>query len=297
MTFTRRAAWRFRTVLLNAGALSLFLTSFCSAVRAAETSGQAHNQVRVETKTETSLFIVTFKTPQGQIHVFLPADMRPGDSIIGSTRLDPKGRQESDKETNRTQLGAYSLSLASQSHPAQEPAQHWNLPADLKAEAAVLVLTDASQQEAARVELPLSGADSSNSTPNVRSGAGKTGLPTKGQAGRPLTINQTFPAGPDDLHVLIGDKEARLLVASPRTVVVESPGDVLGKTKLQVKRGGETVAEGSFRNYRVSGGNPWPFVIVAVIITGVIVAISIQNAVNHIASGLGGGGAGTLGGF
>ena len=291
MTSRYSAMGRTRAILLNAGAFSLFLSSLSGAVRAQESARQ-HGHVHSARKIESALCTVLFKTPQGQIRVLLPADMRPGDAIIGSAALEPKGRQDADKDANRAQLGAYTLSLAGQSHPTQDPTLPWNLPADLKAEAVVLILADAAQREAAHVDLSLTEADSSSAA-HARAAIDTIGLPKKGQAGRPLAINPPAGGGIDDLHVVIGDKEAHILAASPRVYVVESPRDVLGKTKLQVKRGSETVAEGDFRNNRVSSGNPWPYVIAAVVITGIVVAISIANDVHHAASGIGSG----FGGF
>ena len=68
-------------------------------------------------------------------------------------------------------------------------------------------------------------------------------------------------------------RRAATLAASPRSYVVESPRDVLGKTKLQVKRGSELVAEGDYRNNRVgSSSNPWGYIIGAVF-AGALIAL------------------------
>src|SRR5437660_1553008 len=118
-------------LLLNAGALSLFLTN-CGSVLAAENSaGRAHRAAQVAARSDSGLYIVTFKTGSGQMRVFLPADIRPGDAIVGSTSLEPSGRQDADKDANRAVLAAYTLTLAGPAPPVQAPALKWNLPADL----------------------------------------------------------------------------------------------------------------------------------------------------------------------
>jgi len=96
------------------------------------------------------------------------------------------------------------------------------------------------------------------------------------------------PGGTDDLRVLVGDKEARVLAASPRVYVVESPRDVKGRTTLQVRRGSELLAEGKFSNNRPSGGNRWPYVILLVVGVGIYIAVeAAQFAVDfgHFGSG------------
>lgn len=100
-------------------------------------------------------------------------------------------------------------------------------------------------------------------------------------------LNLPFPSRTDDLHILVGDKEARFLVASPRIYVVESPRDILGKTNLQVKRGNLIIAEGEFRNNRISNNNTWGYVIGAVVILGLVLAVSVSKAVNDVQNGVG----------
>src|SRR2546421_5460587 len=67
--------------LLNAGALSLFLTNCGSALAAKDVAAKARRTVRVAARSESGLYIVTFNTANGQVRVFLPGDIRPGDDI------------------------------------------------------------------------------------------------------------------------------------------------------------------------------------------------------------------------
>lgn len=265
-----------RTLLLCMGAMPLFPVIFASQGVAAQEDRLPAIQIRQTAKTEAGLLTLTFKTPQGKILVFLPADLRPGDTIVGSTSLEPAGRKDEDKDSNRALLVAYAFSLAGQTHSIQEASQKWSLPADLKPEGAIAELMDGSRREAARVELPLTDVGARLDV--------KSGLPKNGQPGRALIINQAFLPGSEDLHVLIGDREARLIAASPRMVAVESPRDVLGKTLLQVKRGGELLAEGDFRNRRGRSVNPWPYVIGVILIGGTIIAIEAAKSVSDLSN-------------
>ena len=94
-----------------------------------------------------------------------------------------------------------------------------------------------------------------------------------------MVLTNLTQGGTDKVRVLIGDREARLLAASPRLYIIESPRDIVGKTTLKVQRGNEVVAEGKFKNERVHSVNPWPYIILAVIIVGVVVVVAAASLV------------------
>jgi hypothetical protein len=264
----------FGRLLLNAGALAL-LQTVCGSVLAAEQSGaQSQESAQATTRSDSGLYLVTFKTKNGQIRVVLPAGMRPGDAIVGSTILEPSGRKDAEKDANRSLLASYSLGLAGQMHSVQEPQQAWSLPADLASDTAILTLIDSAHRDVGNAVIPLHEQSHTRLETAVPATSGRIILPTKGAVRRPLVFNQAMPGGIEGLQVCIGDREARLLAASPRVYIVESPGDVTGKTTLKVKRGGELLAEGNFNNRRPSSANPWPYVIAVVVIVGVVIGLA-----------------------
>lgn len=284
MTSMHRTIRRIRIVLLNAGALSMLLTSVSGAVIAQDTAPRPRSQVRATSKNGNGITTIIFKTPQGQIRVALPTEIRPGDTILATTVLEPRGKRATDKDSNRAQLSAYTLSIADQPYSAQAPVLRWSLPANDGGAGLPLVLNDPDQQEVSRILLPTSTLSNTanGSVPNTGATSEKIILPAKGQAGRPLVFQQSFSGGTEDLHIWVGDKEARLLAASPRILAVESPRDVVGKTKLQVKRSNVLVAEGDFRNSRVRSVNPWGYILGAVAIAGIALAISANREVQGL---------------
>ena len=265
--------------LISAAALGLAVTTCGSVLAAEDSAGRSRKAVRVSTKWESSITTVTFKTGDGQIRVLLPADIRPGDTFVGSTNLEPNGRNDTDRDLNRSLLAGYTISLSGASLPVKDATQRWTLPADLKADSVVMTLLDDAGHEAAHVVLPLRAQSSTGADSGIAalSAAGHILLPSRGTVRRPLVFAQGIPGGIDDVHVLIGDREARLLAASPRCYIVESPGDVTGKTTLKVKRGSEVLAESNFRNNRPSSVNPWPFIIVIAVV-GILIEVATTLA-------------------
>src|SRR5580700_2480447 len=74
------------------------------------------------------LRIITFRTPEGQILVNLPDDMRASETIIGSMRLKPKGLSDSEKTSASRTLATYNLQLGAESHAVDEAPQKWTVP-------------------------------------------------------------------------------------------------------------------------------------------------------------------------
>ena len=79
-----------------------------------------HKGFRATLASTSGLVITTYQTPQGKILVYLPADLRPSESVGGTVRFQPSGKVEAERTANRTALAAYHLAWNTQMHPAQE---------------------------------------------------------------------------------------------------------------------------------------------------------------------------------
>ncbi|MCW3055271.1 MAG: hypothetical protein JWN14_4441 [Chthonomonadales bacterium] len=258
-------------------ALCLFATLLPAGAQAQAVPPQSSRGFGSHGKQENLLYRVTFKTPQGEILLLLPADLRAGEQVSGTIHLLPKGKEEAQRAENRRVLGEYLLAIGTQRVAASEAVGHWTLPAE-----ANLVVTLQQKQTqgagSAATGLVLTPADTPPASPDKQPRKG--GLPEKGQAGRPLALSGLADTDLLSRHILIGGKEAGFLAASPHLYIVESPADVFGKTTLQVRQGDTLVAEGLFRNERVRrSNNAWVFVILGAL--GIALAVTVASSLNH----------------
>jgi hypothetical protein len=252
-----------------------------------------HKGFRATLSSTSGLVVTTYQTPQGKILVYFPADLHPSESVVGTVRLQPKGKEEAERTTNRAALAAYHLAWGTQVHPVQEVPLIWTLPATTSAAADTLILEDAQDQPLVQADLSSAVPPStSNSAPATSSTApqDKFVLPKRGTIGRPLVLSGNVGEEALAYQVQVGDKPARLLAASSHTLIVESPEGVVGKTTLKLQKADQVVAASAFRNDRVSHNfNPWPYIIVGAVAVGVAIAViadnlrhDINNSLNNI---------------
>ncbi len=271
-----------RTTLRTA-ILFILLCSITPSSRAQDAAVPAHHGYRASINLKSDLYNVVFRTPYGAITLDLPADLKAGDRISGAIITDPKGRTPEVREANRAILTSYSLSIGDQSASTKDTMSNWQVPAGWDSQANEILLKDAQGNEVARAILTLPTDDivQDPKKQNDRNGTDRIRIPRAGQAGQPLTLRGAVGEDLAALHVLIGGEDTSLLAASPRSVIVMTPKNHFGKTKLQVKQGDMVLAEGDYRNNKVSRSfNPWPYIIGAVVIVGAAVAyiaISVAN--------------------
>jgi hypothetical protein len=226
-------------------------------------------QARVETKTERDLRRITFKTPQGNLILTLPADMAPGDTVSGMVALEPSGRSEEERARNEEFLGGYFLEMAGQSPTRTDRDRNlavWTLPTSTGDGRIALVLRDKNDIEVGRADIVLEMASSRPSAGGVT--AMDFALPVVGKAGQTLAIAGRFDGDGATTRVLIGSQAAPVVAESPRKVVVQSPRDALGKTQIAVEEGG-VAARGEFNHEKARRNNTGK-VLGAVLVVGII---------------------------
>jgi hypothetical protein len=305
--FLRTFSLRRGLALLSATSLGVTLVSAGSTVRAQETRPSFHAQKGFRAKLDgtSGLYIATYQTPEGKILVYLPHDLQAGESVVSTMRLQPRGKDDSVRAACLTALASYHFRWGKTAQAVQEPPLTWTLPGEAT-EADSLTLTDAQDHPLAQTDLPVaapllvSSADAGRAA-NVQTPGGigdsksllsasNTPWPRRGVVGHPIVLQASVGTDALTYQVLVGDKPARLLAASPRSLIVESPDGVLGKTTLHIQKNEQMVAESAFQNDRVTRRtNPWPYVIGAGLVIGIVGAVLI-NQVNHdIAHGVGSG--------
>ena len=232
----------------------------------------------------SGLNVVSYQTPSGKIVVCLPSNMRESESVVGTMRLQPKGKDDNERAASRASLASYHIAWGAQSQAVQETPVTWTPPVG-QAGPGKLTLADAQDRPVAQIDLAAAAAEPQSG----KSPGSSTNLPRRGIVLHPVVLPMAVGSEARAYTVLVGGKPARLLAASPRSLIVESP-DVPGKTTLQVKKGDLVVAEAPFRNDRaIRSTNPWPYIIIGVAAIGIVGAIEINKTVHDIGNGLGSG--------
>ncbi len=284
-----RRSCLFLAFLLNTGIVSSFLPG--AGAQDTRSVFHARKGFRATLDAASGVCIATYQTPEGKILVYLPPDLHPSESVVGTMRLQPKGKEEAERTTNRAALAAYHLVWNAQNHPVQETPLTWTLPAETRPDTNTLILEDAQDRSLAQTELPIVAspiaanssktASPSDNPPSGGATNGKFILPKRGDIGRPLVLQGNVGADALMYQAQVGDKPARLLAASSRLLIVESPEGTPGKTTLQVKKDDQVLAESAFRNDRVShGGSPWPYIIGGGVLLG-IAALVFADRLRH----------------
>lgn len=263
--------------------LSLVVPMLPSRTEAQPPSTHAARGYGARLTKDSLLYKLTFKTPQGDIVVSLPADSVAGEAVTATIHLKPRGGAAAAQVEIRRLLASYMLFIGMQSLPASESQIQSNLTADNRI-AICLGTNEAPSPEHAQaaIALPLAAPTASSTLPPA-----KPSLPIRGRAGLSLALPRLADTDVSNVHVLIGGKESKLVASSPRLYVVETPPDVFGKTTLQVRKGDSVIAEGAFRSDRVNHSvNPWPYVLVTVAAVVIIVAVAVHNTLDNLNNGL-----------
>lgn len=241
--------------------------------------------------TSGGLTTVTFEPAPGTVRVYLPDDMRAGDTISGTVVAEPKGQTEEERAKNLTVLNGYQLVIENKSviEPKTITSKGMTFtmlvpkPADDELE---LKLSVPSEIRFNRGDLKVDAGDGVAHFTSITIGTGVTitlpdenqvgfPLPTIGQQGRPLEIfgpfdgnssNTTLRFGPPKSTVQDFEKGTenvsggfgliRPLAESPRKLVFESPSNVTGPVTILVKEGNGAPTTGTMRNLGVQLSAP-----------------------------------------
>jgi len=255
-------------------------------VAQSEPSGNSQN-ARVETG--GGLQKVTFDTSPGLIHVYLPDDLRAGDTISGTVVAEPKGQTPEERARNLTELNGYVIELETPKKPDRT--------SNLKVKAQVMAPIPQ-----LRVTLPPTNTSGSLSTTgthfqgyeltvSMKTDLGKLvfvlpieeqpqklgpisveshiyQVPTIGQQGRPSVITGPFDGNSSNtmLKWCINLTPAceqnpstggviAPMAESPRKLVFAAPINVTGPIEIQLKEG-NTETKGTSRNVGVDLSAP-----------------------------------------
>lgn len=262
----------------------------CPCPSPSPTPAPANSQnARVETG--RGLQTVIFDTPPGLIRVYLPDDMRAGDTISGTVMAEPKGQTPEERAKNMEVLSGYVIEVETSKKPdgTSNPKVKAEVTAPIPQLRITLPptptppLTNVSSGSSGGLGITLTNASGSFSTGgtitipielvslSLQSVAplNTFQLPTIGQPGRPAVINGPFQVnggttlmyGPPGASVQDFEKNTENvsggfglinpIAQSPRKCVFEAPTNVTGPIELYLKEG-NIQTKGEYRNVRVN---------------------------------------------
>jgi hypothetical protein len=227
------------------GALfSLFVFTLCAAGQAPGTPAPVMDSASL--RTDGGLTTVTFNVAAGRLKVFLPDDVRSGDTISGVVITEPAGSDETEKARNAIVLHGLSVFLGDQKvAPESGPKFTW-------------IPKSPNPAAPSRYIIRISEILPSQNAPAVYSTMHTGGpppppvftIPLIGQNGRPIVITGPFDGNADNTKCTVGGTACRIVAESPRKVVVQIPAEPVGPTTISI--GEDKTTSAPFRNIGIN---------------------------------------------
>jgi len=222
---------------------------------------------KVEFDSTRGLINVNFTTPAGVVRVYLPDDMRSGDTISGSVVAEPNGQTDEERAMNRKALNSYQLMIASQKAEElgqkNQPRTTFGGPFGSSPDGAIWtfhalwdpgpctlsVVEVASGKEMARVTIPLSTTESKATRPQTPT-PNDFNLPTIGQNGSSVEIKGPFDGNLRTTEITVGNQPVIKRTETPRGCTFQSPEQSFGPADITLKEN-NVEAKGTYRNLGV----------------------------------------------
>lgn len=242
----------------------------------------------VRTESNGRLWTTTFTTPEGNLSLNLPDDMRAGDTVSGTVIANPKGQTEDERAKNLEKLNRYKLMIANQTVTGPwgeftwswlNPRPDWLVvpkkPSDQKppfrptgwalcpgqlmtcpdTTSLFALLGTPSGGDAQAPFTPVAGTPipelftAPPTEPELPYRKG-INLPTDGQGGHDVKVEGPFNGNMKDTEVRIGGQPATMIAESPRSCVFKSPELNVGLTEISIKED-NVETKGTYRNLGV----------------------------------------------
>ncbi len=229
---------------LPAGLVGVSLLAAGLAAQAQQARGAAESIGAAPAVRETRGGAVrySFAATPGEVHVYLPDDMRAGDTISGTVYIEPNGADETTRRANADTLRGYTVDVAGVDAPVADGRFRLALTSALATIS--VIVRDGSGRSAGVERVPI--LDWSRPT-----GLNAITAPPVGQAGRPMSAPGPFDGDLGNTQAEIAGQPCEILAESPRQVVLMSPDAPTGPVQLMV-RDGVHAFEGVYNNIRVA---------------------------------------------
>lgn len=178
--------------------------------------------------TEKGLTRIDFALSQGNIKVYLPDDIRPGDMVSGKVSVEPEGSTEKEKIRNKESLEKYTLHLLDAVSGKEELSRLFRFSTKSSNPSIALSLNNKIISTAFLPMANMTGSTSSLSQPSHILTAA------------PARITGLFDGNASNTQCSIDGKEMEILAESPRQCVVQFPATTSGPHSVTVTENGKT---------------------------------------------------------
>jgi hypothetical protein len=240
--------FEFSEKILPGAVFCLFVLVMCAAGQAPGTTAAVMDSASL--RTDGGMTTVTFSVAAGRLKVFLPDDMRSGDTISGTVVAEPAGSDETEKAKNAIVLKSLTVYLDQKTvTPESGPKFTWipkspNPAAPSKYIIRISEILPSQNAPAVYARLYPIG------TPSPPAYT----IPSLGQNGRQIVIPGPFDGNSDNTKCTVGSTACRIVAESPRKVVIQIPAEPVGPTTISI--GEDKTTSGPFRNIGIDLSAP-----------------------------------------
>lgn len=178
--------------------------------------------------TQKGLTTAVFNTSNGKIKVYLPDDMRAGDTISGRIVSEPDGKNARQTEKNIAELKKYSINISTEKYSIDNADKTFQLKVSDRTITGSIELINVSGIKAGEITIPMQ-------TMNQEFASGKCVIPSHALTGSPLQINGPFDGDASNTKCSLDNKPLEILAESPRQCIVLYPSDAKGIQTLNVQ--------------------------------------------------------------
>ncbi len=185
--------------------------------------------------TQKGLTTAVFNLPEGIIRVWLPNDIRPGETISGTIAAEPFGRNTKQSARNLDELKKYQVNFDGQKFSVTGtgiPVQYRM--SDTKMLQRFLSVINKEGVNAGEVSIPVPYNSSATQETGCR-------IPTHALTAAPMRIPGSFDGNSSNTRCRIGNAEAMVLAESPRQCIVQFPADRAGTQQTELKENEKTL--------------------------------------------------------
>ncbi len=188
----------------------------------------------------------TFNTDHGQVTVYLPADMRAGDTISGTVFAEPAGDNEVERVLNADRLSGYAVEVGGERTRIGEGFFRAVLGASADEQGLSIVLSGGGRAVGALAAV--ASVQEPQVLPFVADRAA--------QAGRPTQVQGEFDGDLTNTAVSIGGQDCPILAESPRQSVLRAPAAPTGPAPIVVREAGQPPYQATINNLGIALDTP-----------------------------------------